>query len=365
MLSLCSTQLGIAILVSLTSLVCLVHYLRQRRKRLMVVIPRKLKALCGESEMLERNELSLCRPAHVPMSTCLQPKNAKLSSKPNQGSSGALKTGNMVEKGLSAKLQPEGKERQQEVLELDMKQLMIEEDTIDRLELNLKHKVITYFWGITTPFEESIMLMIPKSPPDPPASGAQIEHVVREITFIDSEIKQRLEWHIIWKKLQHNWDYPVPIQISQETFIPTAPNLIEFQLKIRLGLAIVHVPAEPVFLPDGHLEIQELHIKKSNKNCKLGLPKSTQLSVSHFIPADLQRTGIIIQPQKQSMSAITVSPKCKDKMKSCSKKQCHNINMLYRLPDIVPKFCIRIYHSCIPSKVLLFLLKLHFLVMKV
>ncbi|XP_055493549.1 uncharacterized protein LOC129698430 [Leucoraja erinacea] len=186
----------------------------------------------------------------------------------------------------------------------------IEHDVVDCLELNLKHKHLTHLCGITTLFQESVALMIPKGPPVPAAikaSGAQIEHIGMDTTFIYSEIKDRLEWHIVQKKLQHNWDDPSLIQISQETFIPPAPKLIASQLKPQVDFSLVIFRAETIFLPAAHRKVLELNMKKRIINCKLGLPKSVQLSVRCFIPAAPQMKDFIPQCQKQLAPVTTMS----------------------------------------------------------
>ncbi|XP_055493389.1 uncharacterized protein LOC129698331 [Leucoraja erinacea] len=314
-----------------------------------------------QSEMMERNEELFCishtknKKVDIAMNRFLQPKNAELSSNQNQKCSGILKPNSMREGCFSAKLDPEYKDRLELCLIkqcLDIKNghlstavykmyetafcpiskkpfpkpiapgkgfkklrslyiPFIEQDAVDCLELNLRHKHLTHLCGITTLFKESVALLVPKGPPTPPAikaSGAQIEHVGMETTFIDSEITESLEWHIVRRKLQHIWDSPLHIQISQERFMPAAPKLIASQLKPQISFAFILVPAELIFLTDGHRKVLELNMKKRIVNRKWNLPKSVQSSVSHFIPDAPQMKDFVPQPQNQPTPIIMMSP---------------------------------------------------------
>uniref|UniRef100_UPI00398F07A5 uncharacterized protein isoform X2 n=1 Tax=Pristiophorus japonicus TaxID=55135 RepID=UPI00398F07A5 len=312
-----------------------------------------MASLVLQSDVMERNKISSSniqvrkRKIDTPMNTFLQTKK-KMSSKQNRKGSRNLKLNNVGEMCLSAKLKPECKDRLDICLIklcLEIKiccfpQIVnemykaayppmpkkpfpkpiepgkgfkkprllyipfIEQDAVDRLELNLKHKQISHLWGLATLYDESTAQMIPKEPPVPPgirASGARIEPVGMETTFIDNETKDRLEWHIVQKKLQHNWGFPLCIQRSQETFIPLAPKLIPSQLKPQLSFVIVVAPVELTFLSDGHWKILELNMKKRIINNKWGLPKLIQLSLRSFIPVAPQMNDFLLQPQKRAV----------------------------------------------------------------
>ncbi|XP_020370659.2 uncharacterized protein LOC109915445 [Rhincodon typus] len=185
----------------------------------------------------------------------------------------------------------------------------IEQDAVDLLELNLKHKQLTHLWGFPTQYEESVAMMIPEVPPEPPAikaSGTQIEFVGEEATFLDNKIKDRLEWHIAQKKLQHNWGFPLHVQRSQENFISPAPKLIPFHVKPKFLFVTICVPAELPFLSDGHRKLLELNTRKRIINCRWGLPKVVQSSLNSFIPVAPQAEDFILESQHQTMPIFIV-----------------------------------------------------------
>lgn len=130
----------------------------------------------------------------------------------------------------------------------------VKQDAFDRLELNLKHKQIIHFWKCENPFDTSLETMIPKGPPVPPATKhvEKIELAGKEISFIEYDIRDRLNWHITQKKLQHNWGQLPHFQISAELFILPAPKLIPSQLNPKPCFEVIVNPNELLFLKNEH-----------------------------------------------------------------------------------------------------------------
>ncbi|XP_069746772.1 uncharacterized protein [Narcine bancroftii] len=148
----------------------------------------------------------------------------------------------------------------------------IDQVVVASLELNLKHKYITHLWGITTPFQESVALMIPIAPPVSPAiktNGVKIENIPMEISFSDSEIKKRPEFHILQKKFEH---------ICRDV---QSRKLIASQLNSRFG---IHVPHEKLSFITIEQQLLNQNVKERGINCKECLPKEIQYSIHNFIP---------------------------------------------------------------------------------
>ncbi|XP_067841570.1 uncharacterized protein [Heptranchias perlo] len=161
-----------------------------------------------------------------------------------------------------------------------------EQDDIDRIEMNLKHRQILYLWGLETLYEKSMEMMIPKGPPVPPpitASLAQMEPVGGPTIYFSDEVRKFLEWHVLQKKLQHNWGLPSHFQKSTEAFIPPAPKLILAQLNPQPDFEIVIAPTELVFINDEHKKALEMNTKKRTVNHRWGLPRLIQSSLNEFM----------------------------------------------------------------------------------
>ncbi|XP_069746765.1 uncharacterized protein [Narcine bancroftii] len=248
------------------------------------------------SEMLERNEVAL------PINTPLQ---SKLPSKPKKQCIGLPKPEYVGKGDLPAEhQQAEWKDRLEFGLikqmayssnsEISLQKIpfrkpiapgkgfkrprtsyihFIDQEVVASLELNLKHKYITHLWGTTTPFQESVALMIPIAPPVSPAiktNGVKIENIPMEISFSDSEIKKRPEFHILQKKFEH---------ICRDV---RSRKLIASQLKPYFG---VHVPHEKLSFITIEQQLLNQNVKERGINCKeCLLPKAVQYSIQHFIP---------------------------------------------------------------------------------
>ncbi|XP_038674067.1 uncharacterized protein LOC119977343 [Scyliorhinus canicula] len=162
-----------------------------------------------------------------------------------------------------------------------------EQDDIDQIEMNLKHKQLLYLWGLETQYEKSMEMMIPKGPPIPPSiqdGRVQIKSVSRPTTYFSDEIRNFLERHILQKKLECTWGLPSHFQKSTEAFIPPAPKLILAQLYPQLNVEIVVVPTELEFINDEHKNTLEINIKKRIVNHIRGLPQLVESSLNGFMP---------------------------------------------------------------------------------
>ncbi|XP_007889745.2 uncharacterized protein LOC103177415 [Callorhinchus milii] len=184
----------------------------------------------------------------------------------------------------------------------------MEQDSIDRIEMNLKHRQIIHLWGLETEYEESMERMIPKGPSLPPVikpSGAQIEPMAMEITFIDDESRNRLEWHVTQKKLQYNWGLPLDFQRSLEAFITPAPKLIPSQLNQQSHFVSVFSPPELNFISYEHQKRLEFNTRKRIINYKWGIPKAIQASLRNFIVPPPSINGFLPQRELVERNSTT------------------------------------------------------------
>ncbi|XP_072332425.1 uncharacterized protein [Scyliorhinus torazame] len=162
----------------------------------------------------------------------------------------------------------------------------IEQDAVDRLELNLKHKWISHLLGFETLHEKSLRMMISAGlhvPPIIKATNAKILPTAVKTPFFDNKARLILEWHIAQKKLEPNWSFPLPIQRSQEAFIPSAPKLIHSQLNRCPDFEVTVVPNDPAFVDVKSKKTIELNVKKRIINQQWGLPKLVNLSLENFM----------------------------------------------------------------------------------
>nr|XP_014342994.1 PREDICTED: protein FAM205A-like [Latimeria chalumnae] len=176
----------------------------------------------------------------------------------------------------------------------------MEKNTVDQIEINIKHKCVQHLWDISTLYTMSVKLMMTKAPLLPPpikASGATIKMADVKTPFISNEVRNQLELHINWKKLQHNWRLPSILQKSVEAVIPPAPKLILSQLNLNHTTKVLVITSELPFIKEATRQKLDLNIKKKIIQKKWGQPKRIQESVESFIPPLIS----LLQPKYSQM----------------------------------------------------------------
>ncbi|XP_069748254.1 uncharacterized protein [Narcine bancroftii] len=161
----------------------------------------------------------------------------------------------------------------------------IEQDAADVFEMNQKHKGMARLLGLATPYVQSMEMMIPEGPPVPPpikASGKIIEPIHMEIPWIERDIVDRLNCHVIQKKLEHHWGRPPHIQILPELVIPSAPTRIPPQLNRKPISWVMDNTNGPPLLDNEQRKLLEASVKRKKKNQTRGLPTVIQTSWNNF-----------------------------------------------------------------------------------
>ncbi|XP_078061539.1 uncharacterized protein LOC144487335 [Mustelus asterias] len=266
----------------------------------------------------------------------------------------------------------------------------IEQESVDRLEFNFKHKQIIHLWAQDTLYEKSVKMLVPKGPNVSPirkSSGVQIVTVGMETSFINNDVRDKMEWHITRKKLENNWGFPLHIQKSMDTFIPSAPKLVSSELKPHCIHDIIVTSTEPLIISAEDGNRLEMNTKKKIIIQKWGLPNLIQTSLKDFITptpslqSDTLQSGSIKGSKTSTHNVIDLNSKittghkkekfpsllcqkvykranfkkisafpdssnlkseCKDKLNMCLLKQTLDIKT-HNLPDIVQGFYERSY----------------------
>ncbi|XP_069746829.1 uncharacterized protein [Narcine bancroftii] len=185
----------------------------------------------------------------------------------------------------------------------------IEQNDVEHLDLNLKHKQINHLSGQLTLYIESFRMMIPSEPPVPPAikaSQAQIQPMGLDTPFIEVAGKNELDWHITQKTPENNWGLPLQICKSIDMLIPSAPKLAHCQLKHHSFCTVSLIPEKPFYISSEHRKRLELFMKKKIRNSKCGLPNHIQLSLKEQIAPSM------------SYQDRNLRSKIKEKIKTCS-----------------------------------------------
>ncbi|XP_069748253.1 uncharacterized protein [Narcine bancroftii] len=161
----------------------------------------------------------------------------------------------------------------------------VKQDVANVIEINQKHKEMARLLGLATPYEESMEMMIPEGPPVPPpikSSGKIIEPIHMEIPWIESDIVDRLNCHVIQKKLEHHWGRPPHIQIFSELVITPAPRRIPPQLNQKPISWVMDNTNGPPLLDKEQRKLLEASVKRQKKNQTRGLPTVIQTSWNNF-----------------------------------------------------------------------------------
>ncbi|XP_035593406.1 uncharacterized protein LOC118359177 [Oncorhynchus keta] len=144
---------------------------------------------------------------------------------------------------ITPKETPQPKEVSEVEFEFNCSKALISKEMRDKLEFHIKRKKIQHLWGL----QESLNALIPKAPKmDPsrvfPKPKYDVEVVTSDMPFLIDEQKEALECNVRKKKTQKNWGYPKLIMDSLKAEVPEAKNLD----KRHPPAASKDVPVEPM-----------------------------------------------------------------------------------------------------------------------
>ncbi|XP_039359618.1 protein FAM205A-like [Mauremys reevesii] len=177
---------------------------------------------------------------------------------------------------------------------------------VDTLDMNMTHKQLVHFWGLPTLQAVSLWRMMPKAPAvplgsaagrawtqmglagrvgaeEPERNGYKKPPLVTGPPLVTAEARDRLESHILRKKLQHKWDLPRVVQRSLGVFTSQPPG--------RGPPRRVQAPATEsvttgslLFLQTETRERLESCVRKLALERRWGLPKRILESLRMFLP---------------------------------------------------------------------------------
>ncbi|XP_053148479.1 uncharacterized protein LOC128343437 isoform X2 [Hemicordylus capensis] len=162
----------------------------------------------------------------------------------------------------------------------------VEHDILDRIQFNIKHKQLAHRWGLPTLYSKSVArLFHGTAPPAPdpllPAQATTVRFSAAETLFVAKGIREKLEWHVKRKRLQHAWGLPDLVQRSLRKLLPAVP----LQCRQKPGLRNV------IVLPDQLSFLSKETTHKLNRNVlkrvvlqRWGLPSRVLQSLRLLYP---------------------------------------------------------------------------------
>ncbi|XP_065436073.1 uncharacterized protein LOC135979802, partial [Chrysemys picta bellii] len=107
------------------------------------------------------------------------------------------------------------------------------------IKLHIRRKHLVMQWGLLTLDPEPPA----KVPHTVPAKGAGVEFSEMETDFLLDEVREKLDWHTQWKKLQQEWGLPDAQWKSLRAFLPPVPKLSSLKAKPKAAhdLQIKHL----------------------------------------------------------------------------------------------------------------------------
>ncbi|XP_053159541.1 uncharacterized protein LOC128348054 [Hemicordylus capensis] len=162
----------------------------------------------------------------------------------------------------------------------------VEHDILDRIQFNIKHKQLAHRWGLPTLYSKSVACLFHgTAPPAPdhllPAEATTVRFSAAETLFIAKGIREKLEWHVKRKRLQHAWGLPDLVQRSLRQLLPAVP----LQCRQKPGLRNV------IVLPDQLSFLSKETTHKLNRNVlkrvvlqRWGLPSRVLQSLRLLCP---------------------------------------------------------------------------------
>eukprot|EP00063_Salmo_salar_P050235 XP_014025070.1 PREDICTED: uncharacterized protein LOC106584367 [Salmo salar] len=157
--------------------------------------------------------------------------------------------------------------------------LFMRKESIKLLEMNLKQKHLANGLGAPTIFSKSMELITPKETPQP----KEVSEVEFELNcskaLISKEKRDKLEFHIKRKKIQHLCGLPLVVQKSLNALIPKAPKMDPSRVFPKPKYDIEVLTSDMPFLTDGQKEALEGNVRKKKAHKNWGYPKLIMDSV--------------------------------------------------------------------------------------
>ncbi|KAG6924423.1 family with sequence similarity 205 member A, partial [Chelydra serpentina] len=167
--------------------------------------------------------------------------------------------------------------------------LFLEQAALDRLELNLHHKHLSFRWGLPTLYRQSLAKLFQAGPsPAPPPSRSRragTEFTEQQLPFLPPGAREELELHVRKKKLQHEWGLPLIVQKSMRGLMAAAPHPGRPKAPAPAARDVTVLQAELSFLSEGSRRELELSLRKRLMHRRWGLPRRIQESVRLLRPA--------------------------------------------------------------------------------
>ncbi|XP_039366224.1 uncharacterized protein LOC120388467 [Mauremys reevesii] len=177
---------------------------------------------------------------------------------------------------------------------------------VNTLDMNVRHKQLVHFWGLPTLQAASLRRMMPKAPAVPLGSAAgrawtqmglagrvgaeELERngykeppLVMGPPLITAKVRDRLESHILRKKLQHEWDLPRVVLRSLGAFTPPPPGR-GLPRRVQAPASESVTTGSLLFLHMETREHLESHVRKLALERRWGLPKRILESLRMFLP---------------------------------------------------------------------------------
>ncbi|XP_029460373.1 uncharacterized protein LOC115092982 [Rhinatrema bivittatum] len=177
--------------------------------------------------------------------------------------------------------------------------LFMQPHFVNNLNMNILHKYLDFLWGLPSIYTESLRKIIPVVPsmcPIMKSPGKMSELIDAETPFMPEAVgsnsewqlqmtkcKEHLEWNIKAKELEKQWGFPVKIQESLNSFMPSVPA-VKSKDSLHSPTQVLFNISDPPFIRREAKQNLEAHQKKAILLKKMKLPKRVQDSLSTFMP---------------------------------------------------------------------------------
>ncbi|CDQ86727.1 unnamed protein product [Oncorhynchus mykiss] len=188
-------------------------------------------------------------------------------------------------------------------------------------------------------------------PKEVTSSEVELELNCSKTLFISKEMRDKLEFHIKRKEIQHLWGLPHVVAKSIEALIPKAPKIDHSRVSPKPKYDIEVMTSDLPFLTDEQKEALEGNVRKKKAHKNWGYPKRIMDSLKAFevpegVAKDLykrRRPGAKVQHPRAASKVkdIPVEPKepqtsatsKTNDLKEISKKQQNNQNNSHSLSE--------------------------------
>ncbi|XP_075770675.1 proline-rich protein 30 isoform X2 [Pelodiscus sinensis] len=154
-----------------------------------------------------------------------------------------------------------------------------------RIELHIRQKGLLLRWGLPVLYTQSLARLVPRAPRRlaPRAEGGPgVELAEQNTPFLSTPTRDRLEWHIRSKRLQHQWGLPPLLQRSLAAFQAPAPRHGAPGPRHPRDVAVG--PQALPFLSSSVQRDLESHLLTMKVQRRWGLPRRVQASLQRFMP---------------------------------------------------------------------------------